>query len=319
MNWKAKAPSNIALIKYMGKNCHNKNLPTNTSLSYTLNYLQSTVTLNLIDGNEDQLKVNDHIAISKHGHKRFINHLNLIKKYFDATNYHFLIQSENNFPSDCGLASSASSFAALTQAAVIALSELSGKAIPGIDERAELSRQGSGSSIRSFYKPWCLWQQDTVGAIDLQYDELIHQVIVVSQKKKAVTTSNAHKQVTNSLLFEGRPKRAEIRCKELIDALEKANWKKAFEVCWQEFWDMHCLFQTATPPFYYMLPDSVHILNYLYKYWQDMKDGPLITMDAGPNIHLLYRLEQLPMAKDIEKVFGDDYLILSSYQDVEKK
>ena len=30
--------------------------------------------------------------------------------------------------------------------------------------------------------------------------------------------------------------------------------------------------------------------------WEKEGDGPLITMDAGPNIHLLYRLDQADMA-----------------------
>ena len=36
MEWFAKAPSNIALIKYMGKKDAELNLPMNSSLSYTL-------------------------------------------------------------------------------------------------------------------------------------------------------------------------------------------------------------------------------------------------------------------------------------------
>ena len=48
MHWLAQAPSNIALIKYMGKKDENSNLPDNSSLSYTLNNLLSTVKLEVI-------------------------------------------------------------------------------------------------------------------------------------------------------------------------------------------------------------------------------------------------------------------------------
>ena len=43
--WVASAPSNIALIKYMGKTDEQDNRPTNRSLSYTLNHLRTTVEL----------------------------------------------------------------------------------------------------------------------------------------------------------------------------------------------------------------------------------------------------------------------------------
>ena len=43
MRWYASAPSNIALIKYMGKTDYNGNKPTNSSLSYTLTHLNTHV------------------------------------------------------------------------------------------------------------------------------------------------------------------------------------------------------------------------------------------------------------------------------------
>lgn len=45
MHWFAQAPANIALIKYMGKKDENSNLPDNSSLSYTLSNLLSSVKL----------------------------------------------------------------------------------------------------------------------------------------------------------------------------------------------------------------------------------------------------------------------------------
>jgi len=36
----------------------------------------------------------------------------------------------------------------------------------------------------------------------------------------------------------------------------------------------------------------VDCLMSLRKMWQEKGDGPLVTMDAGPNIHLLFRRDQ---------------------------
>ena len=52
----ASAPSNIALIKYMGKTSESGNWPTNASLSYTLEHLRSFVVLEPEGGEQDQWK-----------------------------------------------------------------------------------------------------------------------------------------------------------------------------------------------------------------------------------------------------------------------
>ncbi|NUN07515.1 MAG: hypothetical protein HUU57_17360, partial [Bdellovibrio sp.] len=48
------APSNIALIKYMGKIEGTGNKPTNASLSYTLENLRTFVRLTEIEGGQDK-------------------------------------------------------------------------------------------------------------------------------------------------------------------------------------------------------------------------------------------------------------------------
>lgn len=64
------------------------------------------------------------------GQEKFLKFFALLKKEFKLSGF-YQIESTNNFPSDCGLASSASSFAALTQCAHdVYLAESSLKAKP---------------------------------------------------------------------------------------------------------------------------------------------------------------------------------------------
>ena len=58
--WFAEAPSNIALIKYMGKDTGN--IPSNSSLSFTLDKLISRVEISEIDGNEDKFQTLDMVG-----------------------------------------------------------------------------------------------------------------------------------------------------------------------------------------------------------------------------------------------------------------
>ncbi|WP_298622481.1 diphosphomevalonate decarboxylase [uncultured Legionella sp.] len=309
MHWLSQAPANIALIKYMGKKNQDSNLPDNASLSYTLNDLLTTVKLELLPGKKDlweslNIPGAAEFNLSSAGQKRYIDHLARLKDYFGYTGG-FLIQSSNNFPHSSGLASSASSFAALTKCAVLALSELTNKNVLSIDEQAYLSRLGSGSSCRSFYSPWAIWDEQGVRTIDLPYKNLIHQVIVVSNQEKEVSSSEAHRRVKTSPFYADRSERAEERLKLLLDAFMLEDWANIYKICWHEFQDMHNLFSSCEQPFTYISKSSMDILKILESKWEDEGDGPIVTMDAGPNIHLLYREDQADKARQ----FKSQYLL----------
>lgn len=298
----------------MGKSNKELNLPSNSSLSYTLNNLISTVELELNSDQKDiwQPFVDSDIYLSEKEQIRFIKHLNFLKELFKI-DQHFIVRSKNNFPAGCGLASSASSFAALTQCAANAFKQINNAKYEQLNVSPQflssLSRQGSGSSCRSFYSPWAIWRNDKADAITLPYTDLIHHTIVVSKEKKLISSSTAHSAVMTSALFHGRNERAEQRLTQLIESFIKQDWRNAYIICWQEFWDMHALFETCASPFGYITSESLAVLNYLRDYWQVNQDGPLITMDAGPNVHLLFRPDQKNIIDQIVAELSSRYLL----------
>ena len=311
MQWFAHAPSNIALIKYMGKKNDATNIPINPSLSYTLNNLLSYVSLESHAGTVDYWEpllmpgVVENFNLSLSSQARFLKHMAYLKEKF---NYHgsFIVRSNNNFPLGSGLASSASSFAALTKCAASALSALTSTELPSIEEQAMMSRLGSGSSCRSFFSPWVLWEEDGVKEVDFPaYPELLHQVIVISHNEKQISSSEAHQRIRTSPMYETRVSRAMDNLKILRCALETQDWNAAYHVCWKEFQDMHALFASCAHPFSYITAEAQVVLDQLQNEWQKNGDGPIVTMDAGPNIHLLYRVEQTDMARR----FKNDYLL----------
>ena len=306
MQWFAQEPSNIALIKYMGKRDDESNLPINPSFSYTISNLQSSVFLEQYSGHKDiwePLEIpgtEELFILSPLEQARYIFHLERLKNYFNYKSS-FIIRSTNNFPARGGLASSASSFAALTKCACLALSELQQVPLPTLTVQAQLSRLGSGSSCRSFFAPWALWQDDLVSAIDLPYKELHHEVVIISHNGKRISSSEAHKRVKDSPQFAMRPQRATENLKTLLIALETQAWQSAYSICWREFHDMHQLFSSCSQPFSYITPNGEQLLCILQDFWAKEGDGPIITMDAGPNIHLLYRLDQMDLARKFKR------------------
>lgn len=293
----------------MGKQDSQNNIPANPSLSHTLPHLKSFVELETVPYYKDQWEPLEipgakPFHLTHHAKERFINHLEMLKTFFNYDG-HFIIRSTNNFPLGSGLASSASSFAALTKCACLAMSELTHKDLPDNKTQANLSRLGSGSSCRSFFSPWALWDNEEVGSIELPYSDLIHHVIIISDSEKEVSSKAAHLEIETSPNYTMRPARARERLKDLLVAIKEKNWPQMHKLCLDEFIDMHELFNTSLHPFSYIDANTQKALDELESFWDEHQDGPLVTMDAGPNIHLLFRKDQAEMAK----FYVQEYLV----------
>ncbi len=348
------APTNIALIKYAGKKDSADNLPLNPSLSYTLKHLKSTVeicTLNPSDWKNkcsppsypptvhrwEALKGKGFfpLKLSEKSIKRFLIFFEDLRVFFHLPARPFLIRSGNNFPSDSGVASSASSFCALTQATYKMALHLSAIAshrekkslLPhqaekqtssqksfslSTGELSALSRKGSGSSARSFFQPWALWQDQQAGPAPVKgFSHLLHQLVICDpESKKAVSSSEAHQRVKNSPLFKGRVGRAKQRLSALILALNHKHWRKCFQITWEEFEDLHRMYESASPPVKYRTQSSEFVVQFIRDFWKQHNTGPLLTMDAGSCVHLLYQPVQKTMARDISLHLSSRFKIL---------
>ena len=321
MHWQSKAPANIALIKYMGKSNTSTNTASTPSLSLTLDHLQTR--LEATESAEDSWEPLDGKdllpqKLSDRGLQRFLSHWKALKRHF-AIEGNYRIRSANNFPSDCGVASSASSFAGLTKLAFEVAKDRGNKNLQiSVSELASLSRLASGSSCHSFYTPWCLWNSDGVKEIELGFDKYIHQLIIVDASVKQVSSSEAHKRVETSPHYSGRKNRAEKRLKEVIVGLSsdyRNSWSQIFNTVWDEFIDMHNLFHTSDPSFRYITKSTEQVLESLRSHWSHEGDGPLVTMDAGANIHLIYREDQSKLAEIMRNKHKQDYRVICSEQD----
>jgi diphosphomevalonate decarboxylase len=320
--WEASAPSNIALIKYMGKKpagTAGGNVPMNSSLSWTLDNLRSFVQIEQNNSAEDRWEPHPQFPetqLTETGRAKFLNHFQLLKKNFGLESHFFTIRSGNNFPSDCGIASSASSFAALTIGGIKALESFHATKKMDTSEMAQLSRQGSGSSCRSFYPGWVTWTETEVAPLESRLNSLIHMVVMVSDGVKKVSSSKAHEMVKTSALLRGRAERAQERYNRLTAAITASpvQWKTMYELSWADFWDMHALFETSEPAFGYMTAESLEVTNKARALWEQTGDGPIVTMDAGPNVHLLWRPDQKVAAQEFKKEISN-FKILSTLGD----
>ena len=316
MKWQAEAPSNIALIKYAGKK-NKDNIPLNSSLSYTLEHFTTSVLIEpLKEGVEDQwAPLQKEFKLSALAQERFLIFFKFLKKTFKIPGF-YLIKSGNNFLTSAGAASSASSFSALTTVAHRLALDLSldRENVKSFDlfKLSALSRKGSGSSCRSFFKPWALWENEGAKPLRLPFLHLKHQLIVCFAGPKNISSSKGHELIVTSPFFKGRADRARGRLFCLLKALKEKNWPACFDIVWEEFQDLHKMYETARPSAVYRTEGSFKVLNWLKNFWKKNKDGPLVTMDAGSSVHLLYRPDQEKTAEKIKTHFESDFKVFSS-------
>lgn len=305
--WKASAPSNIALIKYMGKETGGgANQAVNPSLSMTISAFRTSVEIERLGetGEDRWALLPGSSPLREESAKRFLAFFTRIKQEQEVKGS-FLVRSGNNFPSDAGLASSASSFAALTMAACQAFAELKKVPLLPPDQQAMISRTGSGSSCRSFFGPWCAWEGAKIGTVPSKLPPLLDLVAVIDTGYKKVSSSEAHKRVQTSPLFEGRAGRARARQEAIKLAMAGGDYRKTAEISWAELWDMHSLFHTADVPFFYLSPLSMAVLRWSEERWEKKGHGPIATVDAGPNVHLLVPAsESAEFRSELEAITG---------------
>lgn len=264
------APANIAFIKYWGRTDAKLRLPTNPSISMNLSACRTTTT---VEFSKDFTK--DTVS-EGFDEKRIIEHIDRIRK-IAKTSAKAKITTNNSFPTSAGIASSASGFAALTEAAVAALGlKFSEK------ELSALARLGSGSASRSIPDGFVKWEGEYARSLyPPDWWDLRDIIVIVDTAAKEISSSAGHDRAMTSPFFIDRLATLPSRIARCEDALRTKDFKKLGEVIEEDCLDMHHVMQTQDPPLYYWNKKTEEVL-------EKIKGLPAyFTIDAGPNVHVI--------------------------------
>jgi diphosphomevalonate decarboxylase len=296
---KAIVGSNIALIKYWGKRDSKLQWPANDSLSMTLGGTNTTTEISINDSSSDNIKLNGSVLkTSDSAYTKAVKHLNYLRAHLGFKRF-LNVTSSNNFPSDCGIASSASGFGALTLAAIAAWTESS--SIEELHQKefsqerlAHLARMGSGSAGRSLMGGFVSWEagmspdtQKVSQFKSAEHWDLADIIVIVSKEKKIVGSTDAHKAAWTSLLFEPRLAGLTERTTLVKKAIEDKNLKELGDLIETEALEMHSVIMSADPAVTYMKGASSSLLAWIRKTRAAGNLPAYFTMDAGPNVHLI--------------------------------
>lgn len=286
---KARAHTNIALIKYWGKADEDLILPTNNSLSVSLErfYTETKVTFSE-SYTEDTLVLNGE-TVNAAESKKITRFMDMLRAKTNTTLYSY-IESENFVPTAAGLASSASAYAALASACNEALQlGWSDK------ELSRLARRGSGSASRSIFGGFVEWEKgydDTTSYsfpidADRWEDDLAMIFVVINNKSKKVS-SRAGMSLTRdtSRFYQYWLDHVDEDIAAVKEAISRKDFKGLGEVIEANGLRMHATNLGAQPPFTYLVPESYQAMEVVHQ-CRELGYPCYFTMDAGPNVKIL--------------------------------
>jgi len=299
------APSNIALVKYWGKK--DNQIPANPSISFTLNHCKTITKLafakKVNTGNlsfdllfEGKPKEDFKPKIQKF--------LERIERYLPfLKEYHFTIDTQNTFPHSSGIASSASGMAALAMNLMSLEKVLQPEMTDDYfyQKASFLARLGSGSACRSVKGSVVVWgnHSKTKGSSDffgVEFPHAIHDhfknyqdtILLVDKGEKQVSSTVGHDLMHNHPFAERRFGQAHDNLDQLSAILQNGNVDEFIQIVESEALTLHAMMMTSMPYFILMKPNTLEIINAIWKFRNTTKIPLCFTLDAGANVHVLY-------------------------------
>ena len=300
------APSNIALVKYWGKK--NVQLPENPSISFTLsNSITNTEVIYSLKKRKKEFVDFDYF-FEGNPKKEFDTKIQLffnrIQKFVPwIKNFYFKINSNNSFPHSSGIASSASFMASLS----LCLMDIEKNLFPEMkldyfnNKASFLSRLGSGSASRSIKGPICIWgsspslkNSNDYYAVELGRN--IHDVfksyrdtiLIIDDKKKKISSSKGHDLMKNHPFSNQRIIQSNENFDSLIHILKTGDLESFIKIVELEALSLHALMMTSNPSYILIKPETLNAINKIIDFRETTKTPICFTLDAGPNLHLLY-------------------------------
>lgn len=298
------SPSNIALVKYWGK--YDNQIPANPSISFTLNASNTTTTLSW---KEKESSESFDFEVWFEGHledsfrpkiEAFFNRVNHMLPFLKR--YHFKIETSNTFPHSSGIASSASGLSALSLCLASMAQSLN---IPHDEDffrfASTLSRLGSGSASRSVYGNLVVWGKHVLieGSSDhyaTPFKSKVHSVfenfqdtiLLVDKGEKQVSSTVGHGLMNGHPYASKRFEQASDNLSKMKEILSSGDLDAFGNLVESEALTLHAMMMTSNPYFILMKPNTLRIIEEIWKFRKDTKTPVFFTLDAGANVHMLF-------------------------------
>lgn len=322
-----RCPSNIAIVKYWGK--YGIQLPRNASFSFTLSNAHTETYITYSKKSNDKISL-DFLFEGKENQAfedKIRSYLHKLEAYIPIVkDFHFKIESHNSFPHSSGIASSASAMGALALCICSIEAEIFGISHDEAlrQKASHLARLGSGSASRSLIPYFSTWGKhpsipnssdlhatQTVGLHPI-YKTFHDDILIVSAKEKSVSSTAGHALMEDNIYAESRYKQANKRVEDLLEIMKTDDVDAFGKIAEDEAMTLHALMMCSNPSYILIEPGTLKMIQEIRSFRTRTKLPIYFTLDAGPNIHLLY---PDAVKEDAEKLI-EDHLLQYTEQNV---
>lgn len=300
------SPSNIALVKYWGKRANQ--IPANPSISFTLAACVTKTSVQYKKKVQKSDEFSFDLLFEGEAKEEFKPKINTFLKRIEVylpflKEYHFVINTSNSFPHSSGIASSASGMSALA----LCFMEMERSFSSSISEEdfnrkvSFLSRLGSGSACRSIEGPLVQWGETasiegSSNFFGIKYPYAVHEVfnnfhdtiLLVDKGEKQVSSTVGHELMHGHSFAPQRFDQAHTNLEKLKSVLADGNLDSFINIVESEALTLHAMMMTSHPYFILMKPNTLSIINAIWKFRQESNTHVCFTLDAGANVHVLY-------------------------------
>lgn len=291
--------ANIAIVKYWGKSDAATMKPATSSISLTLEDMFTETTLSVAARDEFYI---DGVLQDEAEQAKMSKVLDLFRKDKEIF---VRIDTSNNMPTAAGLSSSSSGLSALVKAC----NEFFGTGL-NQSELAQMAKFASGSSARSFFGPLSAWDKDTGDIFRVETDLKLGMImLVLNDQKKPVSSREGMKRcVETSTNWADWVNQSEQDYEDMLAYLKANDFEQVGQLTERNALAMHATTRTASPAFSYLTESSYVAMERVLELRQA---GWLcyFTMDAGPNVKVLCREEDL---EALAEILAEDYRVIVS-------
>jgi diphosphomevalonate decarboxylase len=125
-------------------------------------------------------------------------------------------------------------------------------------------------------------------ALHEMFRDFHDDILIVSREEKSVSSRAGHALMEGNPFAEPRYAQARARLGVLLEAMKTGDLATFGKIVEDEALTLHALMMCSNPSYTLMRPDSLAIIEKVRQYRADTGHPVYFTLDAGPNVHLLY-------------------------------
>jgi len=283
----AKAHPIQGLVKYHGMRDEQLRLPYHDSISVCTAPSHTKTTVEFDFEREEDTYIVDGEELEGRAKERVDDVVDYVRKTSDAPHavYGVKLESENSFPTNVGLGSSSSGFAAAAMALAKA-AELEWSR----PEISTIARRGSSSAARAvtggFSHLYAGLNDEDCRSERIETDLEENLRVVIGLVPSYKETEQAHEEAADSHMFQARLAHIHEQIAEARDALRAADFERTFELAEHDSLSLAATTMTGPAGWVYWQPATLRVFNAVRELRNEEDIPAYFSTDTGASVYV---------------------------------